>query len=303
MSNATITLTGEEIARFHRDGFIAIPQISPPEEIARLRTIFDRLFSEKAGRAEGAQFDMVTHDDDDDAPQALPAIINPVNFAPELRDTIFRANATAIAQQLLGPKCTAAFEHAILKPARYGAATPWHQDEATRVDGSFDYDQLSIWMPLQEATLENGCMQYIPGTNKGEVLPHRSPKSDPKIHAVECAGGFDPAAAVPCPMGPGGATMHGGRTLHYAGPNNTGNPRRAYILAFEVPPKPSSQKRDFYWNQEKQTANLDRRRHWRKRGGIAIEFARKMRAGMWRHPDRIVFEARRAIRALLGRQT
>ena len=297
-----IVLTPEQIAEFHERGFLSIPQISTPEEVELLRGIFDRLFAQKAGRAEGAQFDMVTHDEDDDQPQALPSIINPVNFAPELRATIFRTNAAAIARQLLGPKVTASFEHAILKPAHYGAATPWHQDEATRVDANFDYEQLSIWMPLQEATPENGCMQYIAGTHKADVLPHRSPKSDPRIHAIECAGGFDPADATLCPLPPGGATMHHGRTLHYAGPNASDIPRRAYILAFEVPPKPSTRQRDFYWNRDKQTAGLDRKRHWRKRGGMLIEFARKLRGGLWRHPDRVVFEIRRAVRVLLGRQ-
>jgi len=296
-----VELTPEQIAEFRERGFLSIPNISPPEEVELLRGVFDRLFSQQAGRAEGAQFDMVTHDDDEDAPPKLPQIINPVNYAPELRTTVFRANAAAIARQLLGPEVTAAFEHAILKPARYGAATPWHQDEAARVDANFEYQQLSIWMPLQEATPENGCLQYIPGSNQGEVLPHRSPKSDPKIHAIECAGGFDPADAISCPLPSGGAVMHQGRTLHYAGPNNSDIPRRAYILAFEIPPKPSTRHRDFYWNRDKQTAGLDRKRRWRKQGGILIEFGRKLRGGLWRHPGRIVFEARRAIRALVGR--
>ena len=297
----TVELTPAQIAEFHERGFLSIPQISTPEEVEMLRGIFDRLFAQKAGRAEGAQFDMVTHDEDDQ-PQALPAIINPVNFAPELRETIFRTNAAAIARQLLGPKVTASFEHAILKPPRYGAATPWHQDEATRVDANFDYEQLSIWMPLQEATPENGCMQYIAGTHRADVLPHRSPKSDSRIHAIECAGGFDPASATLCPLPPGGATMHHGRTLHSAGPNASDIPRRAYILAFEVPPKPSTRQRDFYWNRDKQTAGLDRKRRWRKRGGMLIEFGRKLRGGLWRHPGRVVFEIRRAVRALLHRQ-
>ncbi len=297
----TVELTPEQIAEFHERGFLSIPNISPPEEVALLRGILGRLFEQKAGWAEGAQFDMVTHDDGD-ARQALPAIINPVNFAPELRATIFRTNAAAIARQLLGPNVTASFEHAILKPPQYGAATPWHQDEATRVDASFEYEQISIWMPLQEATLQNGCMQYIAGTNKGDVLPHRSPKNDPKIHAIECAGGFDPADATACPLPPGGATIHHGRTLHYAGPNSSDQPRAAYILAFEIPPKPSTRQRDFYWNQGKQTSGLDRKRQWRKRGGIVIEFVRKVRAGMFRHPARVVFEARRAIRALFKRR-
>jgi len=241
---------------------------------------------------------MVSHDEDDVAP-VLPQIINPVNYAPELRQTQFRANALALARQLLGPTVTPAFEHAILKPAERGAATPWHQDEAFRVDPNFEYQQLSIWMPLQEATLENGCMVYIPGTNKGEVLPHRSPGSDPKVHAIECAGGFDPADAVPCPLPAGGATLHAGRTLHHAGPNRTELPRRAYVLGFEVPPKPC-QPRDFYWNRDKQTASLDRKRAWRRKGGILVEAARRFR-GAWRSPARLLFEFRRAVRFFVSR--
>ncbi len=296
---SNVTLTPEQIASFHEQGFLVLPAVTSQEEVADLRQVFDRLFASKAGRKEGAQFDMVGHDDDDAAP-ALPQIINPVNYAPELRDTHYRANALAIARQLLGPEVTPAFEHAILKPAERGAATPWHQDEAFRVDPDFEYQQLSIWMPLQEATLENGCMEYIPGTNKGEVLPHRSPGSDTKVHALECAEGFDPAKAVPCPLPAGGATIHSGRTLHHAGPNLTNMPRRAYVLGFEIPPKPSAQARDFYWNRDKQTANRERKRAWRRRGGVLVEVGRKLRGGVWRSPGRLLFEVRRALRALKG---
>src|SRR5450631_1293199 len=124
----TVVLTPEQVQFFHDEGYLTLPNIAPPEEVDLLCTVFDRLFEQRAGRAEGAQFDMVGHDDDD-APPALSQIINPVNYAEELRNTQYRVNATAIATQLLGPAITPAFEHAILKPAERGAATPWHQDE------------------------------------------------------------------------------------------------------------------------------------------------------------------------------
>ena len=267
-----------------------------------MRGIFERLFADKAGRKEGAQFDMMTHDEDDE-PVRLPTIISPVTFAPELRHTRYRANARAIARQLLGSTVTAAFEHAILKPARHGAATPWHQDEATRVDSNFAYEQLSIWMPLQEATIENGCMHYIAGSHKGDVLAHRSANNDRKLHAIECAGGFDLAEATPCPLGAGGAAIHHGRTLHCAGPNRTDSARFAYILAFQIPPVPLAGGRDFYWNREKETANrLIRRNAWRKRGGIVIELVRRARYGDLGNPKRMLFKALRAMRALLHSQ-
>ena len=292
-----ILLSEEQISHFWEHGYVSLSAITSTEELLTLRTVFERLFCERAGRNEGRQFDMLTHDEDD-APARLPAIINPITFAPELRHTHYRANARAIARQLLGSTATAAFEHAILKPARHGAATPWHQDEATRVDPNFDYQQLSIWMPLQDATVENGCMQYIAGSHKGDVLAHRSPDGDRKVHAVECAGGFDVAKAIACPLPAGGAVIHHGRTLHSAGPNSTNNDRLAYILAFEVPPTPLAVARDFYWNREKETASQLRRKAWRKRGGVFVEWLRKARYEALQNPKRLLFEVRRAMRAL-----
>jgi len=300
-NNIAVTLTPAQIAEFHENGFLAIPQISTPTEVAQLRLVFDRLFEEKVGRAEGAQYDIAGHDDDN-AVQALPTIINPVNYAAELKNTQFRKCAFSIAQQLLGPKVTPSFEHVILKPAFYGVATPWHQDEAYRVDPNFEYQQISIWMPLQDVNIDNGCMQYIPGSHKLGILPHRSPNDDPKIHAIECIGGFDSADAVACEMSAGGATMHIGKALHYAGPNKSDVPRYGYILAFEVPPKPLTERRDFYWNREKEAANFTRRREWRRKGGIFIEALRKIQNGLLRSPERVVFEIRRALRALFNQR-
>jgi len=300
-NNVTVVLGPEQIARFHENGFLSIPHISTPAEVALLRGVFDRLFAENAGRVEGAQYDIAGHDDDD-ATQALPTIINPINYAAELKHTLFRKNAHAIALQLLGPKVTPSFEHVILKPGRYGEATPWHQDEAYRVDPNFEYQQVSIWMPLQDVTIDNGCMQYIPGSHKLGILPHRSPNDDPRIHAIECIGGFDPATAIACEMSAGGATMHIGKALHYAGPNKSDVARYGYILAFEVPPKPRAEQRDFYWNREKEAANFARRREWRRKGGIFIEALRKIRNGLLRSPGRVAFEFRRALHAMFSQR-
>ena len=192
------------------------------------------------------------------------------------------------------------FDHAILKPAGYGAPTPWHQDEASR-DSGFVYNQVSIWMPLQEATLENGCMQYVSGTHRGEVLDHASPHNDPRIHAIECVGDFDRAAAVACPMAAGGAVVHSGRTLHYAGANESRAARYAYVMMYETPPVASTTAQDFYWNRNKQTARLNRRAHFWRRGGALVVFWRTVRLNIFRSPWRIAFEIGRLLR-LVGRR-
>jgi len=248
----TIQLSEEQIAFFHDNGYLAIDAITTPDEVALLREVYDRLFAQRAGREEGNQFDLAGTDEDD-AEAALPQILNPVKYAPELRHTLYRVNARSIAHQLLGEETQDMGEHAIFKPARTGAATPWHQDEAYW-GAALEYRSLSVWMPLQEATVENGCMQFIPGSHRLEVLPHHTIGNDPRIHGLEVDDRIDPAQAAICPLPPGGATFHLCRTLHYTGPNRSAIPRRAYILGFGVPPKPRQTPRDFYWNAQKTTA-------------------------------------------------
>jgi ectoine hydroxylase-related dioxygenase (phytanoyl-CoA dioxygenase family) len=115
-------------------------------------------------------------------------------------------------------------------------------------------------MPLQQATVENGCMQFIPGSHKLEVLPHHSIGHDPRVHGLEVddVPEVDEERAVACPLPPGGATFHASRTLHYAGANKSDQPRRAYILGFGAPAKQRDEPRRFPWQEEKQTARQQR---------------------------------------------
>lgn len=282
----TVSLTPEQVRAFHDAGFLVVEGITTLEEIASLRVIFDRLFSEKTGREQGAQFDMVGPDDDDEAggrPARSPQIINPQFFAPELEETLYLANALAIGRALLGPKAELDFQHAIRKPGGYGAPTPWHQDEAFRRDFAPGYQEISIWLPLQNVGPENACMEFLPGTHRGPVLPHRSPGGDPRVHALECAGGFDPAAAQPCPLRLGSASVHHCRTLHHAGANQSPNERVAFIIGLHVPPKRNPRRSPMFpWNAEKQTAGLARKRAWRKRGGVFVELGRKLARALQR---------------------
>ena len=294
----TVILNDDQIRSFRANGYLALGAISTVEEVALLRGVLDRLLNTRAGYHEGAQFDLMSRDGVD-MPPRLPQIMNPGNYAREMRDTLFHVNALAIAKQLLGKEAEPFFEHAILKPAHNGAATPWHQDEAYRRDPNFDYQELSIWMPLQDATVENGCMQFIPGTNRGEVLAHRSANDDPKLHAFECCGEFNSADAVICPLPAGGCTIHDGRTLHYAGPNRSAAERWAYILTFDLPPRARIDKREFPWNNKNQAADLSRKRAWRRRGGVIVELWRTLRRGVLRNPRRLSYLMRRSWRALV----
>lgn len=253
-----ITLTDPQIAFYRENGFLAIEAITTSEEISRLCTVYDRLFEQQAGRKDGNQFDLAGTDEEG-KPATLPQILGPRNYAPELIGTLYEANALSIAAQLLGAGAVFTGDHAIFKPAASGAATPWHQDEAYW-DPGLDYQTLSVWMPLQEATLENGCMVFLPGSHRQEIVPHQSIGGDRRVHGLEMLDAVDESRAVACPLPAGGATFHDARTMHFTGANRSAVPRRAYILGFGLPATLRAEDRHFPWNAAKQTAREARQK-------------------------------------------
>src|SRR5437773_1990111 len=249
----TVSLTPQHVEFYHANGFLALEAITTQEEVAWMREIYDRLFASRAGREEGNQFDLGGSDEEGKT-AVLPQILQPSKYAPELKEGLFRVNALHVAQQLLGPEVAPMGEHAIFKPARIGAETPWHQDEAYWGD-QMQYNSFSMWIPLQEATLENGCMQFIPASHKSEIVPHHSIGHDVRVHGLEMDRPPDASKATACPIPAGGCTIHHNRTMHYAGPNRSDIPRRALIIGFGMKPLPwEGPPRDFYWNKLKQTA-------------------------------------------------
>jgi ectoine hydroxylase-related dioxygenase (phytanoyl-CoA dioxygenase family) len=262
----TVLLTEQQCSRFHRDGYLAIPSLTTHEDVVRLRVLYDRIFDTQAGRDVGDQFDLAGTDEEGER-AVLPQILHPAKYAPEMNESQLLVNATAVARQLLGPEAACEIAHAIFKPALTGAETPWHQDGAYW-DPALRYTAISIWVPLQEATSENGCMEFIPESHLCDVLPHRSMNNDPRIHALELAPGerHRLKGTISCPLAEGGATFHGPYMLHHTGPNHSTVLRRALILNAALPPVARPVPLHFPWMEGKRTAREERAKHAAGRG-------------------------------------
>ncbi|SMO56308.1 phytanoyl-CoA dioxygenase family protein [Fodinibius sediminis] len=249
----------EQLAFFNDNGYLAIDQLTSREDVAFIREIFDTLFSSEAGRKEGDQFDLAGPGEAEEA--SLPQIMNPAKYAPELNNSELLKNASAALSQLFGEPVEATFFHAINKPPRHGAETPWHQD-AAYWDPVKLHNKISVWVPLQEVFVDNGCMQFIPRSHLMDILPHQSINNDPRVQGLELVPEECEkikGKAVPCPLPPGGATFHGGYTLHYAGPNKTDRPRRAIILEAELPPSIRDKPMRFPWLERRDAARKQKK--------------------------------------------
>lgn len=250
MSISTFKLNDELIEHLQTQGYLSMDAITTPDEISYLREIYEKLFSGQISIPEKNQISLADRKNENVA--RLPQIINPSQFVPELKNTLFRANALAIGGQMFGDDLMedSLGEHMIYKPPFDGAATPWHQDQAYH-DPTLQYRNFTIWMPLDNVTIENGCMQYVPGSHKLDVLPHHHINNDAAVHGLEID---DPdqwqTKAVACPIPAGGASLHASYMLHCAGSNQTAIPRRAYILVVRAKPTKRQTPVDNYWMQQ-----------------------------------------------------
>lgn len=228
-----IKLTAAEIEHFTTHGFLSLDRITTAEEVERFRPMYDRVFEGWASKADFTPRDLAGTSD-----QQAGRVVQMHDISgnvPEFATSIMRRNAESVALQLLGPGTEFRTDHAISKPAGDSAETPWHQDQFYW-DPRAEYRRVSVWIPLQDATPENGCMQFVSRQRVGDVIPHHKHNHDPNSHGWEAdEKHYQKDWAVPCPIPAGGATIHYGKTLHFTTPNTTDEPRRAYIVSCGVP--------------------------------------------------------------------
>jgi hypothetical protein len=268
-------LTEEQVAEFSRDGFLKVdaPQISEAE-IHWCRQTLMALIARNVGRKEGRLFDISAREGADDG--VTRQLFRPSLYASALSDWSYRNIGLAIAKQLLGPEATLSSDNAVLKPARVGGVTPWHQDEAYN-NPLFYQQQITIWLALFDTTPANGALAFVPGSHKLGILQHRLNGGARVANSIECCGEFD-RNAKPCPVRAGGITIHHGCTIHGASRNSSDGPRLGYVLNYKNPPQPRPELGTFAWN-DRVAWHIHHSRHmWLLRGGIFIEALRFFRS-------------------------
>ena len=226
----TPELSAEQVGEFRENGFLALDAITTPDEIAWLTTVYAELLADR--RALRLRY---TASDPSGAARSIEQIFSPELQCPRLLESQYLANARRLGARLLGCSLEEASPGGLMmifKPAGAGRDAPWHQDEAYWDIPRERCHSLSVWMPLDDVSVESGCMQFIPGSQRNELLPHKKP---PGVEPITVDAPFDLASAVACPLRAGGATIHDCRTLHYTAPNTSPRPRRAFTTIVHGP--------------------------------------------------------------------
>lgn len=209
---------------FFAQGYLLIPGLVPPTAVENLRRRLDQLCEGWEGAE--AQRMLVGHEAD--AGGVTPrskATVRRLRFL-SVFDPVFRAHSlsariTEVVRKLIGSPISLYSDQAILKPPRLGSGKPPHQDNAY-----FGVDPpehlVTCWCAVDRATIENGCLHYLPGSHASGLLDHRHLSGTPHLTPRT-----EPGALVPVPAEPGDCIFHHSLVLHSSPPNSTKTWRRA----------------------------------------------------------------------------
>ena len=129
-----------------------------------------------------------------------------------------------------GEQCASGTIRSFYKPAHHGGIVAWHQDYSywTRTT---PVAHLSCWIGLDDSTRANGCVHYVPGSHRWDLLPITglANRMD-AIDAVLNDGQREQFKPVPIELQKGEASFHHPLMVHGSYANQTSRPRRAAVI-------------------------------------------------------------------------
>lgn len=259
-------LTPDEIASFHRDGYLVVPNVIPPDVLDRVKDeytqLLDRLYqgwyaaglvSEapetldfwgkllSAYRAGCDYFQPMDISLPGDRIQAD----TPFHIGPAVFDMLTTAPLLDVVEQLIGPELISnPIQHVRLKPPAdklasnevraHITATDWHQDRAVALEDADQTDMVTVWIAVNDATVENGCLQVLPKTPDQSILPHCA-----RTQTGIADGFIDERKALPLPVGAGGIILFHPLTPHASLVNTTDRFRWSFDIRYSKTGQPT----------------------------------------------------------------
>ena len=163
----------------------------------------------------------------------------PMHFGPAIFDLVVHDRLLNLIEALIGPEITSnPIQHVRIKPPApqlatdevraHITATDWHQDRGVGHADADRTDMITAWVAITHATVENGCLQVVPGIEQG-LLPHC-----PQVQTAIAPNHLATGRAVQLPVGPGGVVLFHPLVPHASLPNHSDGFRWSFDLRYNV---------------------------------------------------------------------
>ncbi len=222
-------LSDEQLAQFHEQGYVAGIRLLDEKQLAQLRQELTRLVNpDPASRALFYEFHS---NESTDPSRVLFHALGGWRIAPGFHDLLWNPAMLVPASQLLGGSVRFWHDQLFCKPARHGGVVAWHQDYSywTRTQ---PMAHLTCWVGLDDATADNGCLQYIPGSHQWNLLPITGLAGDmdaiAEVLTAQQLQQFHHPVAIE--LRAGECAFHHPLLVHGSRENRTAGPRRAAVV-------------------------------------------------------------------------
>ncbi len=221
-------LNEQQVGHYRDEGYLAGIRLLTDAQIDALCEELESLFDPKHP-GHGLFYEYHSNESQD-RDKVLFHALGAWRITPGLHDLLWNPSLTVAASQLLGGPVRFWHDQLFCKPAHHGGVVAWHQDYSywTRTQ---PMNHLTCWIGLDDATVENGCVHYIPGSHHWPLLPVTGLAGGmDAIQSVltdEQKAQFKPVAAE---LPKGFATFHHPLMVHGSHGNASGRPRRAVVI-------------------------------------------------------------------------
>jgi len=236
-------VTPEEVTQYGEKGYLILTNVLTEAELQTIEPYFDALVSgSKAAEMKKDFCDM-------SQPYGTPIedfkLVNamlPSKYCPELMNNTFFLIAQNIVNQLYEGSAAMDYEQFLgKKPNKAGAEFSMHQDLGywPKTDNTWT---ATFSLALNDATVDNGCLQVVPGSNKENSLRKHSPKKysnadgDNEISRDESHTLViemkEADEILYLPVTRGSITIHDEKIVHGSGGNTSNEWRKTYVMAF-----------------------------------------------------------------------
>jgi ectoine hydroxylase-related dioxygenase (phytanoyl-CoA dioxygenase family) len=190
-----------------------------------------------AGEAEAVRADLEAAEAElADDPQRLAVLrAYPDRVLPSFDRLIRNPNLIAAASQVLGPDLMVWSAGLFIKDANTAKIVSWHQD--LTYWGLDDAEETTCWVALSPASTESGCMKFIPGSHKKQLVAHVDTFDENNLltRGQEIAVEVNEEDGVAAALNTGQASMHHGHLFHASGPNTTADRRIGSAIRYIKP--------------------------------------------------------------------
>jgi hypothetical protein len=239
-----VRLSAEQLQQFQDEGFLAVPGVLDP--VTDLQPVFDEFASLLDDIATRMFLDGVLTDPhrelpfadrlvqvcaesgrnfperfDFSLPQSGVTMDTPIHVGPAVFRLLRNARLLDVVESIVGPEIFSnPVQHIRMKLPKRAVVpgstsglvtkTPWHQDNGVVMPEADEGHILTVWLALNRATADNGCLQVIPRSHRQGIEPHC-----PTPNGLSIPSRFlEQDRAVPVPLEPGGVLLMTQRTMH-----------------------------------------------------------------------------------------